>query len=512
MKYYFLSILIVFSVSPLAAQQTIQTRPFQSEWEYRTLDENSVIVKRKDTLTVDSLFLVVPENRQKEQTRHITLPVIRIRATQRTDNLPVFWLSGGPGQTNVASFRYGYFIAQHDHVMVGYRGVDGEVSLDCPEVVQVLEDADDILAPETIQKVSEAYGAGAQRLAVAGVDINGYTPLAVADDLEDARKALGYSSIDIIAESYGTRVALLYAFKYPQHVNRMILIGTNPPGCMVWDPKLNDSLLVRYGNLWKQDPEAVGRYPDLVDAFRKVNQNFPKRWLFFPIHEGTVKASANAFLFHRETAVQVFDAYIAAADGDASGLWLFSFIGARIFPTIVNWGDNASKAASVDFDSTRDYYHELNPPNALFGAPLGAFLWGGAQARTWPIDLIPAEYRQARQCSVSTLFLNGSLDFSTPAENTERDLMPNFPNGHHVVVREAGHILDLWQSQPAGTHRLVTSFIETGSIDTSLIRYSPVSFEATRSFPALAKIAVVGVTVAILLIAYLIWWGARKIF
>ena len=32
--------------------------------------------------------------------------------------------------------------------MVGYRGVDGDVSLNCPEVVKVLEECDDVLTPE----------------------------------------------------------------------------------------------------------------------------------------------------------------------------------------------------------------------------------------------------------------------------------------------------------------------------------------------------------------------------
>ena len=153
---------------------------------------------------------------------------------------------------------------------------------------------------------------------------------------------------------------------------------------------------------------------------------------------------------------------------------------------------------SLDFDSTRDYLHELNPPDALIGAPLGAFLWAPAQMGHWPVTSVDAPYRTLQRSNVSTLFLSGSLDFSTPAENVERFFVPNFPNGHHIVLFEAGHVMDLWRSQPAATHRLLTTFLETGAIDTSLVRYTPASFEVSWGFPLLAKLLVGGVVVGVL--------------
>jgi hypothetical protein len=125
------------------------------------------------------------------------------------------------------------------------------------------------------------------------------------------------------------------------------MIGANPPGGMVWNPQKSDELIKRYGELWAKDPQASARCPDLVDAIRKVNDDMPRRWLFLPIHPGNDKAAAFSVLSERVTAAMVFDTYCAAANGDPSGLWLASLVARFVFPEVVNWGDNASKAVSV---------------------------------------------------------------------------------------------------------------------------------------------------------------------
>ncbi len=78
--------------------------------------------------------LVVPENRHDRNSRLIALPVIVIHAHSAHPGLPIFRLQGGPGITNMVFPDASRFTAHHDVVLVGYRGVDGSVRLDCPEV------------------------------------------------------------------------------------------------------------------------------------------------------------------------------------------------------------------------------------------------------------------------------------------------------------------------------------------------------------------------------------------
>ena len=82
--------------------------------------------------------LLVPENRNKADSRLIQMPVIRIHATGDNPVEPVFLLAGGPGAPNVFpaerlaiigfhDFPKEWLLDHHDVVMVGYRGVDGSV-------------------------------------------------------------------------------------------------------------------------------------------------------------------------------------------------------------------------------------------------------------------------------------------------------------------------------------------------------------------------------------------------
>src|SRR5688572_24289962 len=79
--------------------------------------------------------LVVPENRDDPQSRLIAIPVTRIKARSDNSAEPVFRLEGGPGKTNLDFANASRFADDRDVVLVGYRGVDGSVRLDCPEVV-----------------------------------------------------------------------------------------------------------------------------------------------------------------------------------------------------------------------------------------------------------------------------------------------------------------------------------------------------------------------------------------
>jgi pimeloyl-ACP methyl ester carboxylesterase len=485
-------------------------KEFLYEVKCNSLTSEGKLDREEREFKADSGSIAVPENRNNPSSRTIHLPVVRVRATGDHPIEPIFWFGGGPGMSNMGTFRYDYFMLNHDQVMVGYRGVDGSVSLGCPEVVHALKEADDFLADETLRKVGNAYGECLTRLKKEGVDVDGYTTLEVVEDVDAVRRALGYENINILSESYGTRLAYLYAVKYPDRVHRMVMIGANPPGGFAWDPRQADELLRHYARLWSQDPEASERCPDLIAAIRNVNQNMPNHWLFFSIHPGNVKVAANAFLFERETAAKIFDAYCAAANGDASGLWLISLASQYIFPEMLNWGENASKAVSADYDSTRNYSSEMVPPDAIMGTPLGRFLWGPAEQRQWSIRLIPEEYRQLHHSDVQTLILSGSLDFSTPAANAARDIIPYFNNSQQITLAEMGHVQDLWRLQPRTTHRILTSFFETGVADTSLCKYEPMNFDVSSGFPTVAKrIVYGGAAVAAVLVGGLIWLIAR---
>src|SRR6202167_3505052 len=110
----------------------------------------------KGAYAADCGTLVVPEDRADPHSRLIALPVIGIRAHSAHPGDPIFRLEGGPGVTNMKFADASRFTATHDVVLVGYRGVDGSVRLDCPEVSSAMDDSGDLLREQADRAVAPA--------------------------------------------------------------------------------------------------------------------------------------------------------------------------------------------------------------------------------------------------------------------------------------------------------------------------------------------------------------------
>lgn len=233
----------------------------------------------------------------------------------------------------------------------------------------------------------------------------------------------------------------------------------------------------------------------------------PRKWLFFTIDPGKVKLATFIFLSNRSGAAKVFDAYVASENGDHSGLALMSFAYDFFVPNSHIWGDFASKSFSADYDSTRDYFNEMEPQNSIIGSPLGKLSWGSHQLGGWPIKSIPKEFRTLQHSDVETLILSGSIDFSTPAEFSTNELLPYLSKSKQIILSEMGHVSDIFRTRPEVTERLLMSFYDTGITDESLNTYVPMEFNVEWGFPAIAKTGLgVAASVVVATIAGLVWF------
>jgi pimeloyl-ACP methyl ester carboxylesterase len=456
--------------------------------------------------------LTVPENHANPAGKLISLPVLSIYSNNPSPSDPIFTLGGGPGMTNISDDAADWALDKHDVVMVGYRGVDGSVSLDCPEVAANIGGGSKPLAAENLRKIGLAYERDFERLKKEGIDVDRYTIIDVIDDIEIARAALGYNRINLYSESYGTRVAYLYGVRFPQSIHRSLMVGVNPPGHFVWEPEINDGMIKRYSELWKMDKGAVARTPDLERTIKNVLATLPRRWLGFNIDADKVRSMTFLMMYHQSTAIQVFDAYVAAEQGDYSGLAFMSFMFDRMIGGAVNWGDNISKAMSADFDPSRDYLNDMMPENAILGSPFSKML--DFLQHGWTVPPIPEKYRKLQPSDVETLMVNGNLDISTPAQFARDELLPCLENGSLVVLKEMGHVSDVLNLQPAAFSNLAGQFFDDGRVDESRFTHQRVNFVPDQSFPSLAKrfvaIAVTVLVLVILGLAFAGWYIRRR--
>ncbi len=487
--------LIVFSLLFQFSFSKAQENLFPSDKEIAKAKPGDLVLKagtfktRETECKADYGTLIVPENRTKKNSRLINIPVIRIHSTNDAPARPVFLLAGGPGETNLWKRPPEWLLEYHDIVMVGYRGFDGSVFLKTPETAEAMKMMKGSpISRANMEVLGKALNRAFRRLKEDDVDIAGYTMIETIDDIELARERLGYQKINLYSASYGTRVAYLYALRYPDSIHRSFMYGINPPGHCIWEPDVVDSNLRYYSELCKKDPECVSKTPDLLKTIQNVLSTLPNSWNNIQIDPDKLKMASFMQLFYVTTAAMVFDAFIAAENGDYSGLAYLSVGYDMMMQNIwsQNWGEPMAIVASSDYDPHRDYESEMVPKGSIFGSPFSKLLFGSLKYSGIHIKPIAEEYRALQYSDVQTLMVNGIIDFSDPIENA-KELLPYLRNGRLVILKEMGHTQDVAYLQPEAFRHLAETFFLKGIVDDSKFKYQPMNFKPAKTFQDMAK-------------------------
>jgi pimeloyl-ACP methyl ester carboxylesterase len=157
--------------------------------------------------------VTVPLDRSGAVAGRIALHVGLLRARHAT-RAPILALAGGPGQATVPFTRdfadeLGTRRGGRDLVTLDTRGTGWSGLVRCRAYEQAFK------ASEVASATSCARELGERRAF--------YTSTDVAADIDAVRRRLGVPKIAVYGVSYGTRVALEYARRYPQHTDRVIL-------------------------------------------------------------------------------------------------------------------------------------------------------------------------------------------------------------------------------------------------------------------------------------------------
>ena len=436
----------------------------------------------------------MPETRADPESRLIALPVTRIRARSDDPKEPVFFLTGGPGQSNMEFEFASRYADDRDFVLVGYRGMDGSVRLDCPEVESALKRSTDVLSEEFFRAYGDGYRSCADRLSDDGVDLASYGLAQQVDDLESARVAFGYDQINLLSESAGTRTAMIYAWRYPESIHRSVMVAVNPPGAFLLDADTTDEQIGRYAALCADDDSCRTRTDDLAATMRRTAADIPDRWLFLPIKDANVQVVSMFGLIDSTPAASptpapmTLDAWLSAAEGDPSGFWLTSVLGDLLFPELFVRGQYAA-AAMLDAQAARDYFAGGPGDLSNLAAAASAFSWGGGGlADAWPAAPDEGRYSRVQTSEVETLLIGGELDPMTPPQAATTQLLPYLPNGHQVVLPGFGHQATVFREQPEAGSRLINTFFDSGQVDDSLYVPAHIDFTPPMTFTAIAKI------------------------
>ena len=462
----------------------------------------------KGAYRADCGTLVVPENRADPRSRLIALPVTRILARSSHPLAPIFHLNGGPGITNMTFPQANRLAAQHDVVMVGYRGVDGSSVLNCPEVTAALQNSADYLGKASLSAYSKAFASCAQRLERSGVDLAGYTLAEQADDIEAARVALGYQRIDLLSESAGTRLGDDLPVAVPEQC-RPLGDGRGQPARELHLQRSRDRSGDRALLGAVREAACLPRPHRQPRRERAAHGGTHAEQLVLPADQAGQRLGRDVPRAHRGdrgsplTGPMTLNSWISAAQGDPSGLWFLSAMANLVLPQSFVWGEFAS-IGMADAQPVERYFSSGADRGSIIGNPLGEFLWGaGGLVHAWPANPGENQYTSVQNSSVPTLLIGGTLDFETPAQNATKELLPHLSNGHQVILSGLGHVDDFDAYEPSASTQLLTTFYATGQVDTS--RYTPneVSFATPDTQAAIAK-KILATMVGVALVA-VIW-------
>ncbi|MGL5890412.1 MAG: alpha/beta fold hydrolase, partial [Bacteroidia bacterium] len=265
----------------------------------------------------------VPEDYNNPAGRRLQLPFYVVKSNNSNPAEPIFWLDGGPGASNIlnekkiATSSPAKLLANHDLVCVGYRGVDGSTVLKSDKVNKAMKGLNHkMLSEASLKNIEAEIKKYCAQLKNNGIDINNYTIMQVIEDIEQVRKLLNYSTINLLSVSYGTRVALIYSYKYPEVLKRTVMIGACPPGYFLTRPEQAEYILTYYDSIYQSQNNQVS----IRDAMRKAFEQMPKRWSGFRLDADKIKTGTLIALYSRNFAMVAFDAYFKAANkGDYSG-------------------------------------------------------------------------------------------------------------------------------------------------------------------------------------------------
>jgi pimeloyl-ACP methyl ester carboxylesterase len=169
--------------------------------------------------------LTVPLDRSGKLAGTITLAVQRKAASAPQAQSAVVALAGGPGQ---AADPLGDDLARtiapalgtRDLLVFDQRGTGQSSPLNCPifDNIAALENASESTLGPLVELCALQIGPAR----------GSFTTAESVEDIEALRHAAGYRKLVLYGTSYGTKVALEYAERYPQRVESMVLDSVVP--------------------------------------------------------------------------------------------------------------------------------------------------------------------------------------------------------------------------------------------------------------------------------------------
>ncbi len=404
----------------------------------------------------------VPEARDGSSTRRVELAVVIVKSDSPTPAPdPLVFLQGGPGGggtdftvalTRMPAGPLAAVLARRDVLSIDQRGTGRSLPLlDCPEA-----NAPGMMPPPMGMVVdinATPLGQCRARLVAAGVDLNQYTTASAAEDVEEVRRALGYQQWNLLGGSYGTRLALEVARRYPAGLRTLLLDSVNPPDVdLLGEAGPNNMrVLDAVFSGCAAQPACAQAYPDLgrvyVEVVGSLNAE-PARLLggLLPLNGETFLQLSLLLLRAPATVAELPEIVFQARDKTYT---VVERLLLQLVQSMAGGGAGGGVAMGLHLSVMCADYLPFTSRGAIDmgGAALGAELRGPLlraslgyleNCRIWNVRPSPAAITEPVTSGIEALVLAGSLDPATPPSWAERAAR-TLPAGHYFELKGVSH-------------------------------------------------------------------------
>lgn len=406
---------------------------------------------------------IVPENYEAPSGRKISLDIVILKAAHPgKDAKSLFILEGGPGQRATESAEDEYEVWQkvaqtRDLVLIDQRGTGTTPDLHCAnasEEKKVL--LKDLWPVSNLERCAKMLSQS--------VDLSRYNTTDSARDLDEVRAALHYSKIDIVAYSYGTRLAQEYLRRYEKMVRSVMLIGPVPPGSFTPADyaRQNESTLMAVLDRCVADQECSTAFPDIYGDLARLKAKLTQVGLTVPAIGSAPDASTNPNQISAGIIVSYLRYKLYSVTTAATVPFLIHTLAsdnpnqAEIL-AIANWRDQFAQAApwglytSIICSEDLPFIDLKQQRRLAAGTLLGTYRIDqqSAVCEKWPRSKIASDFHSPITSNVPVLILSGQYDPATPyiygeqiAVNMSNSRLMRLPNRSHAGIEEGDTCLE----------------------------------------------------------------------
>jgi pimeloyl-ACP methyl ester carboxylesterase len=415
--------------------------------------------------------MIAPENWAAPDGREVNVPFVVFLAhhddpspTALLD--PVIFINGGPGepsQIDAKGIDYWWGLLAgagwargRDVVVFDERGVGlSKPNLACPEMI----DIGDRLFAEPIgpDETRAAWAAAAERcharLTAAGIGLDRYNTDAIVRDLAALIAGQGYRSWNLLAVSYGTRVALSFLRDHGAGTRSVVLDSTYPPEVKAYEDAAANAARAMAGLIEHCAANAAcnAANPHLAASLQRVIHRAATTGVVVPLHRPGAPdrlitlddAKLVEVLFYgfyrREDLRQLPDAITALEHGKSGPLEPF------VRAALENYQSTATSHGLYLSVTCHDEYPFDDPQvierSAAASGDLRQFALADlalAACPAWPAGAADAGERLPVHSDVPVLMLSGDLDPVTPTL-WSKQAVTRLPHGTLFHFPGVGH-------------------------------------------------------------------------